>query len=121
MLRQTLLFDADDTLWENNIFYEKTIEDFVTLLDCLGCPRDYIRRILNETERRNIRQHGYGLRSFTRSLEETYLKLAGSMAQREMILQIRRLVKDLETTPPRILDGVRRRSPTSRHDIDCCC
>jgi len=106
MPRQTLLFDADDTLWENNIFYEKTIEDFFTLLDYLGCPRDYIRRILNETERRNIRQHGYGLRSFARSLEETYLKLAGNMAQREMILQIQRLVKDLEATPPRILEGV---------------
>ena len=69
MTRQTLLLDADDTLWENNIFYEQTIENFITLLEPLGFRREYIRRVLNETERRNIRQHGYGVRSFGRSLE----------------------------------------------------
>ena len=73
MARHTLLIDADDTLWENNIFFEKTIEHFVTQLEHLGYTREYIRHILNETEKRNIRQHGYGVRSFRRSLEETCL------------------------------------------------
>ena len=61
MARNTLLIDADDTLWENNIFFEKTIEHFITQLEHLGYTREYIRHILNETERRNIRQHGYGV------------------------------------------------------------
>ena len=82
MARQVLLIDADDTLWENNVFFEKTIEHFVTQLETLGYTREYIRHILNETERRNIRQHGYGVRSFRRSLEDTYLKLAGNSARR---------------------------------------
>src|SRR5277367_235703 len=81
MARHTLLIDADDTLWENNIFFEKTIEHFVTQLEHLGYTREYIRHILNETEKRNIRQHGYGVRSFRRSLEETYMKLAGNAAR----------------------------------------
>ena len=81
MARHTLLIDADDTLWENNIFFEKTIAHFISQLEYLGYTPEYIRHILNETERRNIRQHGYGVRSFHRSLEETYLKLAGNMAQ----------------------------------------
>ena len=68
MARHTLLIDADDTLWENNIFFEKTIDDFITRLEHLGYTREYIRHILNETERRNIRQHGYGVRSFPRQL-----------------------------------------------------
>jgi putative hydrolase of the HAD superfamily len=68
MPRHTLLIDADDTLWENNIFFEKTIDDFVTSLEHLGYTREYIRHILNETERRNILQHGYGVRSLGRSL-----------------------------------------------------
>ncbi len=106
MPRLTLLIDADDTLWENNVFFEKTIETFISLLEPLGFARDYIRRILNETERRNIRQHGYGVRSFGRSLEETYLKLAGNMARRETVNQIKVLVDELERVPPRILDGV---------------
>jgi putative hydrolase of the HAD superfamily len=106
MARNTLLIDADDTLWENNIFFEKTIDHFVTQLEHLGYTREYIRHILNETERRNIRQHGYGVRSFRRSLEETYMKLAGNSARREMVKEIERLAAELEATPPHILDGV---------------
>jgi len=106
MARHTLLIDADDTLWENNIFFEKTIDDFVTQLEHLGYTREYIRHILNETERRNIRQHGYGVRSFRRSLEETYLKLAGNSARREIVKEIERMAGELESTPPHILDGV---------------
>jgi putative hydrolase of the HAD superfamily len=106
MARHTLLIDADDTLWENNIFFENTIDDFITRLEHLGYTREYIRHILNETERRNIRQHGYGVRSFRRSLEETYLKLAGNTARRDMVKDIERMAHELESTPPHILDGV---------------
>ncbi|HWG59369.1 MAG TPA: HAD hydrolase-like protein [Candidatus Acidoferrales bacterium] len=106
MARHTLLIDADDTLWENNIFFEKTIEHFISSLEHLGYTREYIRRILNETERRNIRQHGYGVRSFRRSLEETYLKLAGNAAQQELVQEIERMAAELENTPPQILEGV---------------
>ena len=106
MLRQTLLMDADDTLWENNVFFEQTIEQFISLLEPLGFTREYIRRILNETERRNTRQHGYGVRSFGRSLEDTYLKLAGHLARREVVEQIAALVRSLEQVPPKIIDGV---------------
>jgi len=106
MARHTLLIDADDTLWENNIFFENTIDGFITQLEHLGYTRDYIRHILNETERRNIRQHGYGVRSFRRSLEETYMKLAGNSAKREIVQAIERMAATLEATPPQILDGV---------------
>jgi putative hydrolase of the HAD superfamily len=106
MARHTLLIDADDTLWENNIFFEKTIDDFITRLEHLGYTREYIRHILNETERRNIRQHGYGVRSFRRSLEDTYLKLAGNSARREIVKDIEQMAHELESTPPHILDGV---------------
>ncbi len=106
MARNTLLIDADDTLWENNIFFEKTVDHFISQLEHLGYTREYIRHILNETERRNIRQHGYGVRSFRRSLEETYLKLAGNSARRELVQEIERMSGELEATPPLILDGV---------------
>src|SRR2546428_11441648 len=69
-------------------------------------PRLYTRHILNETGRKNIRQYGYGVRSFGRSLEETYLKLADQMARRETLAEIHHRVIELESTPPKILDGV---------------
>ena len=106
MRRNTLLIDADDTLWENNVFFEKLIEDFISLVEPSGYSRAYIRHILNETERKNIRQYGYGVRSFGRSLEETYLKLADQMAKREVLAEIHNRVVELERTPPKILDGV---------------
>jgi putative hydrolase of the HAD superfamily len=106
MPRETLLIDADDTLWENNVFFEQTIEEFLTLLEPFGYSREYARHILNETERRNIRQHGYGVRSFGRSLEETYMKFAGHQAERATIEAIRFRVDELELKPPRVLEGV---------------
>jgi putative hydrolase of the HAD superfamily len=106
MPRQTLLIDADDTLWENNVYFEQTIEEFLALLDPLGYSRAYSRHILNETERRNIRQHGYRVKSFGRSLEDTYMKLAGHLAQRATIEAIHKRVENLERTPPHVLDGV---------------
>jgi putative hydrolase of the HAD superfamily len=106
MPRETILIDADDTLWENNVFFEQTIEEFLTLLEPFGYPREYARHILNETERRNIRQHGYGVRSFGRSLEDTYMKLAGHQAERSTVENIHRRVQELERTPPNIIEGV---------------
>ena len=49
MRRHTLLIDADDTLWENNVFFEKLIEDFISIVESSGYARAYIRHILNET------------------------------------------------------------------------
>jgi putative hydrolase of the HAD superfamily len=106
MRRMTLLVSADDTLWENNVFFERTIEQFLMLVEPLGYARGYARHVLNETERLNIRQHGYGVRSFARSLEDTYMKLAGKLAQRRGIQEVSGLVAGLEQTPPRVLEGV---------------
>jgi putative hydrolase of the HAD superfamily len=106
MPRLTLLIDADDTLWENSVFFGETIEEFITLTEPLGYSREYSRKILNETERLNIRQHGYGTQSFGRSLEETYSKLAGEMAQEHVYAHVRTLVAQLEKTPPQLIDGV---------------
>jgi len=77
MRRLTLLVNADDTLWESNVFFEHTLERFFSLVEPFGYARAYARHILNETERQNIQQHGYGVRSFARSLEQSYMKLAG--------------------------------------------
>jgi len=106
MKRETLLIDADDTLWENQVHFERVIEGFLLLLEPLGFTPPYVRHILNETEKRNIRQFGFGVKSFHGALEETYLKLAGNLARRELVKQIEGLVSALQATPPTLLDGV---------------
>src|SRR5947207_13115349 len=106
MRRHTLLIDADDTLWENNVFFEKLIEDFISIVEPYGYTRAYIRHILNETERKNIRQFGYGVRSFGRSLEDTYIKLADQMTKRATLALVHSRVVGLERTPAKITPGV---------------
>lgn len=106
MRRLTLLINADNTLWESNVFFEHTLERFFSLVEPFGYARAYARHILNETERHNIQQHGYGVRSFARSLQQSYMKLAGGLAQRSALEEVASMVAELEHTPPRVLDGV---------------
>ena len=73
---QTLLIDADDTLWENNIYFERAIADFISFLNHHERSPAEIREILNEVERECVVSHGYGLPSFTRSLMRTFERLS---------------------------------------------
>src|SRR5437660_11313621 len=63
---QTLLIDADDTLWENNIYFERAIAGFISFLNHHEYSPARVRGVLNEVERECIITHGYGLHSFAR-------------------------------------------------------
>ena len=73
--RQHLIFDADDTLWENNIHFERAIEDFMDYLSHSSLSRDEVRAVLDEIEIANFRVHGYGSSAFSRNLRATYERL----------------------------------------------
>jgi putative hydrolase of the HAD superfamily len=74
--RHHLIFDADDTLWHNNIHFERATEEFIDFLDHSTLDRVQVRAALDEIERVNAKLHGYGSRSFARSLHDCYLHLA---------------------------------------------
>ncbi len=73
---QTLLIDADDTLWENNVYFERAIADFISFLNHRERTPAEIREILNDVERECIVSHGYGLHSFAHSLVKTFERLS---------------------------------------------
>ena len=73
---QTLLIDADDTLWENNIYFERAIAAFISYLDHHEYSPADVRQALNAVERETILAHGYGLPSFTRSLVTCFERLS---------------------------------------------
>ena len=73
---QTLLVDADDTLWENNIYFERAIANFISFLNHHEYPPEQVRDVLNQVERESILTHGYGLHSFAHSLIQTFERLA---------------------------------------------
>ena len=73
---QTLLIDADDTLWENNVYFERAIAAFISYLNHHDYSPAEVRQTLNAVERETILAHGYGLPSFTRSLETCFERLS---------------------------------------------
>jgi putative hydrolase of the HAD superfamily len=75
-LAQTLLIDADDTLWENNIYFERAISSFISFLNHRDFSAEQVREVLNDVERDCIVTHGYGLHSFAHALVQTFEKLA---------------------------------------------
>jgi len=76
MTRQHLIIDADDTLWENNIFFEKAFDEFVDFLDHSQLSPPQVRDVLDAIEAVNAKIHGYGSKNFGRNLVQTYQKLA---------------------------------------------
>jgi putative hydrolase of the HAD superfamily len=75
---QTLLIDADDTLWENNVYFERAIAAFIGYLNHHSYTPAEVRETLNAVERETILAHGYGLSSFTRSLLTCFERLSHS-------------------------------------------
>ena len=73
---QTLLIDADDTLWENNIYFERAIANFISFLNHHEYSPQQVREVLNDVERECIVTHGYGLHSFSHALVQTFERLA---------------------------------------------
>lgn len=116
---QTLLIDADDTLWENNIYFERAIAAFISWLDHKEYTREQVREKLNQVERENVRHHGYGLVSFRRALVTCYERLSSepiTEEKHERILSFAQSIADQEID---LLEGVAETLPqlASRHRL----
>lgn len=99
-----ILIDADDTLWENNIYFERATEDFVDFLDHSSLSRDEVKAIIDEFERVNAREFGYGSGVYARSLRDCYRHLAErdiDDSALEIVMQFGRriLEQELELIP----------------------
>ncbi len=74
-MRQHLIVDADDTLWENNIYFERAFDDFIDFLNHSTLRPDEVRAVLDEIELINNKTHGYGSKNFARNLGLCYERL----------------------------------------------
>jgi putative hydrolase of the HAD superfamily len=106
-LRQTLLIDADDTLWENNVYFERAIADFISFLNHHEYTPHEVREVLNGVERESIAKHGYGLGSFSRSLVETFERLAVEPLTPALHETIHGFARAIAEQPVEVLSGVR--------------
>jgi putative hydrolase of the HAD superfamily len=100
-----IAFDADDTLWHNEILYARTQERFAELL----APYHVDGRAGEElfaTEMRNIPQYGYGIKGFALSMIETAIRLTGGQITGGEIQKLIHLAREMMEAPVQLLDGV---------------
>ncbi|MPY87632.1 MAG: hypothetical protein GEU99_06905 [Luteitalea sp.] len=65
----TLFIDADDTLWENNVYFDQAITKVTSSVARHGHSATAFRETLLTLERARVRTHGYGLANFRHCLE----------------------------------------------------
>ncbi len=73
--RLTLIFDGDDTLGENNGYFELAIDDFIAWLDHASFTPTEVRAVIDEIEHANVAVHGCGSVAFDQSLRECTARL----------------------------------------------
>ncbi len=121
-MRLNLLIDADDTLWENNIYFEAAFEQFVSFLEHSTLTADEVRSILDEIELANSKVHGYGSLNFGRNLQECYRRLAGRAIRNEDLETVKGFALRILEQPVELMDGVAETLEylASRHALTIC-
>jgi putative hydrolase of the HAD superfamily len=118
-LRLHLIIDADDTLWENNVYFERAIDEFIDFIDHSTMTRAEIRATFNEIERATARVHGYGARAFASSLRECYQRLSDRVADEANFHTVMRFGERILEQEIELLPGVEQtlRDLAARHHL----
>jgi putative hydrolase of the HAD superfamily len=114
-MRQHLFIDADDTLWNNNIYFERAIHAFITFLNHSQLSPVEVRQVIDE----GLKLMGSGVANFTRSLLETYRRLAERNPRDEEIEQVRQFGLQVAWHPIHLIEGVQETLTylSGRHDL----
>ena len=106
MQQQHLIFDADDTLWENNIYFEAAFEQFCDYLRHSSLSAEEVRVVLDEIEIANAKIHGYGSRNFARNLAECYGRLSERHIAPADLAAVKEFAHAILEKPVELLTGV---------------
>jgi putative hydrolase of the HAD superfamily len=115
----TLLIDADDTLWENNIYFDEVVAQYVALVERHGCPPEQARDKLLEIERARTKRFGYGIDNFRLSLEAACAHLLDGRDYTDDLSTLSELCSGLRRRTILLLPGVDEtlRVLASRHRL----
>ncbi|MDD2601653.1 MAG: HAD family hydrolase [Prevotella sp.] len=112
-----LAFDADDTLWDNQTYFDQVEHDYCELLKPYGTAEE-VSGALFQIESANMPLLGYGCKAFTLSLVENAVKYTKGQISSNDILKIVELGKSLlshQTDPlPEVREtllAIRRKKP----------
>ena len=103
-------FDADDTLWVNEPYYQELERQLCSLMvDYL--PSEMVSKELFKTEMQNMELYGYGAKAFILSVVETAIKVSREKVPATVIQTIIDLGKELINSDIELLDGIEQLLP----------
>lgn len=102
---KVIAFDADDTLWVNEPYFQETEKQFCALLEDY-LPHHSVAQELFKTEMANLALYGYGVKGFMLSMIETALKVSGNTLNTSIIEKTLQYGKELLERPIEMLEGV---------------
>ena len=105
-MRLDLIIDADDTLWENNIYFERAFDEFVEFLGHSSMSARQIRDVLDEIEETNAKIHGYGSLNFARNLRQCYQHLAEREVREQDLRTVMGFAERILECPMEVIEGV---------------
>lgn len=100
-----IAFDADDTLWVNQNYFDEAEYRFRELLQEY-IPYEDISHELLKIEIENMHLYGFGVKAFALSMVEAALKISDNKIDQKIIGQILDLGKEILNKPVEMLDGV---------------
>jgi putative hydrolase of the HAD superfamily len=114
-----LIIDADDTLWENNIYFERAFDQFVDFLAHSSLTPSQVRDVLDEIESVNARVHGYGSLNFGRNLGQCYQHLAEREVCEADLETVMGFARKILECPVELIEGVEETLAclAPRHDL----
>jgi putative hydrolase of the HAD superfamily len=117
--RQHLIFDADDTLWENNVYFEQAFDEFCAYLNHSSLLPDEIRAILDEIESESNKIHGYGAVNFGRNLSQCYLRLAERAIEEHDLKRVGAFANQILLQEVVLMEGVAETLPflAEKHEL----
>ncbi|KFF10519.1 HAD family hydrolase [Chryseobacterium soli] len=101
----TIAFDADDTLWINEPYFQAAEKEFCVLLED-SLPQHSVSQELFATEMQNIHLYGYGVKGFMLCMIETVSRVSGGAASMKLINRTIEIGQELLQKPIELLDGV---------------
>ncbi len=105
MSLKVIAFDADDTLWVNEPYFQETEHKFCALLEDY-LPHHSVSQEMFKTEMQNLALYGYGVKSFMLSMIETALRVSNNTVRLATIEKAIQYGKDLLEKPIELLDGI---------------
>jgi putative hydrolase of the HAD superfamily len=117
--RWHLVFDADDTLWENNIYFEDAFDQFCSYLSHSSMSPEQVRAVLDEIEIANVKIHGYGSRNFARNLASCFERLSERQISQTDLRAVEEFAHAILERPIELLSGVEETIAelSTRHEL----